>query len=879
MIQHAVLLLVLFIGSLCAFSQEKKAEAGDTEYYVNTKDTHYELTRYDDSDGMSQWHVTKVLQDDRGFMWFATWNGLNRFDGYNFVSFKTKPGDGIDVVSDRVRNILLDREVYKDMSQWKGNIFCRIDDSIFLFDTHTYTYHTLDTATQKMVRALMEQEEKKYAKKHAVVCNDDVIGGVSITYRDRQQNAWLKTDDGIYKISPRQRFWHYVEGLKEAAVRVAFRDKQQNIWLSTRDVPQVAVYDEHLTLKGYLGMDGRIHQEHVLSVSAYSMYHDSKGILWLGSKPDGLFRLTKISGSDAYKMEHVPGSENKAGLLSDYIYDIKEDRKGRLWIATLGEGLHVIENPHDDISRLRVYHHKNSLRGYPQEMVKVRKVMILDDGTLLATTTTGLLVIDDIYKHDLNHMTYHQHKREANRKESLTNSATMDMLFDCQGHLVVSTESGGLNILETKDLHAKTFDFRHLTTDNGLLSDVIQTICKIDNDRILLQQNNLLTVLDDKNELDQTYMPAFWGENFRFSDARPILLDGNRVLISLERGAMTLTLDAMRQNYGTPRIVLTELDIADRKPQYNIDASDTIRVAAGERSFVLKYAALDYRSNKTIWYVTRIDNEQWEWPTNTRELAVHDLAAGTHVLHIRSTNALGQWTDNEREVTIIVEPKFFETWYGKLLLFLMVAAVTAGIVYTVVYIRNINTQRRETLQSYLALMAEKNRSVAENAGNADDDASDDDSQEMQADEDMPHNDNAGETAAEAPEMSAAKRKAEIEILTPHLSPEDNAFMQKLTNFVAEHMGDSNVGVQDIADATATSKSSLNRKMHQLLGVTPADFLREARMKRACEMLMTTTKSMTTIAYACGFSDPKYFSKSFKASMGLTPKEYRETHNS
>ena len=93
-------------------------------------------------------------------------------------------------------------------------------------------------------------------------------------------------------------------------------------------------------------------------------------------------------------------------------------------------------------------------------------------------------------------------------------------------------------------------------------------------------------------------------------------------------------------------------------------------------------------------------------------------------------------------------------------------------------------------------------------------------------------------------------------------------------FVTNNLSNSNASVDDMAAATATSRSSLNRKTKNLLGVTPADFMKEARMKRACQMLMTTTDNINDIAYACGFADAKYFSKCFKASRGMSPSEYR-----
>ena len=84
-----------------------------------------------------------------------------------------------------------------------------------------------------------------------------------------------------------------------------------------------------------------------------------------------------------------------------------------------------------------------------------------------------------------------------------------------------------------------------------------------------------------------------------------------------------------------------------------------------------------------------------------------------------------------------------------------------------------------------------------------------------------------------------------------------------------------MNINDMASAAATSRSGLNRKMKELMGITPADFMREARMKKACKMLKETDESITEIAFSCGFSDAKYFSKCFKASIGVSPTDYRK----
>jgi AraC-like DNA-binding protein len=107
-----------------------------------------------------------------------------------------------------------------------------------------------------------------------------------------------------------------------------------------------------------------------------------------------------------------------------------------------------------------------------------------------------------------------------------------------------------------------------------------------------------------------------------------------------------------------------------------------------------------------------------------------------------------------------------------------------------------------------------------------------------------------------------------------MKPDDELFMQRAIKFIEEHLGDSDISICDMADATATSRSGLNRKMKSLLGVTPLDFIREARIRKACAML-SQGAMVKDVAYACGFSDVIYFRKCFKAEIGKTPSEYRD----
>ena len=100
-------------------------------------------------------------------------------------------------------------------------------------------------------------------------------------------------------------------------------------------------------------------------------------------------------------------------------------------------------------------------------------------------------------------------------------------------------------------------------------------------------------------------------------------------------------------------------------------------------------------------------------------------------------------------------------------------------------------------------------------------------------------------------------------------------IKKVLKFVLENISDPDMKIDDIAQAMGMSRSVLYGKIKNAVGLTPIDFVRHIRIMKAIEMLRDTDETLTSIAFAVGFSDPKYFSKVFKKEMGIIPSEYRE----
>lgn len=809
----------------------------------------YSIRFYDDSDGMSQWHATKILQDKTGMIWFSTWNGLSRFDGINFSCFKVQPGDGNNVTNDRIRDFILDSD---------GTFLCHVDEDIFRFDTRSCRFSAVSKEVKAKTLKIMEQERRSPTGiPHNISLGNTSLSNVHHEFTDKQGNIWTIGNAGIYKAVPLIYPFKRIAEVEHSDVKAMFSDAKGRIWICSKSAvgeSNVAVFSKDLNLIGYLGKDGFLHSSRTPFSPIYSIFQDSKGTIWLGSKPDGLFRLTESNGH--FAIRNFRSTDTTPSHLShNAVYDIAEDANGCLWIATLGGGICYMEHPNTDNPRF-VSLSKLLGSGYPNECMKVRHLLVYDKNTLLATTTLGFLVIKGIEKRDKS-LSIVRHAREANRASSLSCSATMDVFLDKKGYIVITTESGGLNITDSKSLSNKSIDFRHVTTHDGLGSDAAYSITPIDEHRRIIQCNNQLAITYSYNDFT-CYSRMFFKSRLLFSDAAPLVLDNGKTLIALEDGVITLSLKDLDRKAFQPHIALTSISIPNDSTLWAVDHLDTLRLNPDQRNVTIRFAALDYSAlEKKLYSTSFIENGllkslSFSEPTTSNEVSLYDLEPGTYTLAIHSTDSNGIWDEEGyRFLTIIVEPRFVETAFAKFLFFLFIIAAIAGITYTIIYIRNINRQRRETLEAYLALLK--------------------DDMGTQQPQSSPASD--AEIQSNAPAITQEEPHATI--INPQLSPADEAFMNRLVQFVENNIGNSEVGVDNIADATAMSRSSLSRKMKQLLGVTPADFLKEARIKRASHLLTSTTLSTADIAFSCGFSDPKYFSKCFKASTGKTPKEFRE----
>ena len=97
-----------------------------------------DVTTYRTTDEDAPWHPIRLQQDSHGLIWIGSWNGLYRFDGYHFQSFKPEPGQGTEIDNDRIRDIMM---------AGGDSLLCRFDEGVYVFDIGRCQFSSLPGLT------------------------------------------------------------------------------------------------------------------------------------------------------------------------------------------------------------------------------------------------------------------------------------------------------------------------------------------------------------------------------------------------------------------------------------------------------------------------------------------------------------------------------------------------------------------------------------------------------------------------------------------------------------------------------------------------------------------------------------------------------------
>lgn len=430
--------------------------------------------------GLSQSAVLCIFQDKRGFMWFGTEDGLNRYDGYGFTVYRHDPSDPRSLPSDVVWAI--DEDAAGDLwigtegggiARWdrKANSFTRFRHeasqpaslasdavrALHVDRTGALWIGTRDAGLDRLDPGTGLATHYRHDPADAASLSDN---SVYVLHEDPSGSLWVGTSGGLNRLdTARNGFVHYrhdpanAGSLSEDQVRSVVADAEGSLWVGTQHggLNRLRPGSKHFE---------RFRQD---TVDAHGLSHDSvravleddRGRLWVGT--DGGLNLLQREGTTFARYAH--DASNPASLSDNTVMSLFEDRGGVLWVGTRSAGLNKW-NP-----ATWSFGHQTSDPANPAGLSNSNVMAFSEspDGRLWIGTLGGGLNVFDRASGRFSYF-----RNDPRDPRSLSDDRVMVLHHDRQGVLWVGTFDGGLGRLDPATGAFKTY--RHDPANPGSIS-------------------------------------------------------------------------------------------------------------------------------------------------------------------------------------------------------------------------------------------------------------------------------------------------------------------------------------------------------------------------------------------------------------------------
>ena len=521
---------------------------------------------------------------------------------------------------------------------------------------------------------------------------------------DGQGNFWFSDRSHLGKVTFHPNGARLLPLDSGYETRAFLTDRQGRLWVASKE-GSVRIYRPDGTLQGYLTPNGSISSRHTsFGASIYVMREDKTGKFYLGSRWDGLFRLTP-QPSGIFQIDHfVHQADHPASLSENSIYDLLEDRDGRLWIATHGGGLNLMLPAGEKNGQTRFLHAGNGLKHYPGKgFNRARSLHQAPDGTLLMGTTDGLVTFCPDPK-QVEETRFQTYTRIPDDPQSLSCNDVTHIYSDSRGKTYVLTFSGGVNCIEPgSSLTAPHIHFQPLPTDGTPPPTDVTLSMLEDNEGSLwiVSEALLMRYRPEEHKFEFYNQKSLLLRDTYFSEAIPVQW-GNLLVFGAEDGMVHINPQTSKPNPYTPPIVFTQLRLAGSQQLRPLNDVQEVHLSPRERNITIEFAALDYTDPSAIRYAYRLEGleEEWNESGNTRRASYANLPPGTYHLQVRSTNADGIANPNVASLTLVVTPTFWETPWATICYALLFVLLATAISLILLYIYRL--RHRINLEQQLA---------------------------------------------------------------------------------------------------------------------------------------------------------------------------------
>lgn len=273
---------------------------------VSAQQLQASLSHYSTENGLTSNAIAGIYQDDFGFLWMATWNGLSRFDGYDFYNYKTGNSSGIKNLHNRILDLAIDQSQNVWMRMYDGRVFVlnRTTDKIMNpfegeagYEDFRTNYPIIVTSTGDVLIPiegaglyLMRLDRRGLKKEQATT------GGLTITSMAEgyQNDIWLGTDQGIHRLDRSNLSLETNAILPDKKIQ-CLQSNGFNIFVGTADggIYSFSYGKEPEMIRKPNGKP------------VFSVFVDSHGIIWFGDDRTGAARIDPTTGNEKLFQQQV----------------------------------------------------------------------------------------------------------------------------------------------------------------------------------------------------------------------------------------------------------------------------------------------------------------------------------------------------------------------------------------------------------------------------------------------------------------------------------------------------------------------------------------------------------------------------------------------
>ncbi len=620
------------------------------------------VTRYTTRDGLPIDRIWALEDDGEGGLWIATHGGgvVRWRDSRVTQRITTREG----LPNDFARALLRDRDGTLWIGTDGGGLAAWRDGAI------VRTLTTRDGLPSDLIRALHRDVDGSLwigtdgglarwrgARAEPFSVADGLPSPiVRSLVEDREGSLWVGTTGGVVRLSD-TRFLSYTrkEGLPVDGIRAVLEDRNGRLWAGTEGGGICTILPAPVRCLSKI--DG-LPQDTI-----YALAESRDGSLWVGTDGGGVVRLRDGKFVDTIDAE-------RSGLPNNRVRALVESADGSLWVTTTAGLAHVREGKASRVPEL--------------DDRQLRPLLALPDGSLLVGTDgAGLWRVNEQGTHAT---------QIASTRHGLLSDRVFTLVPDAGGGGVwIGTSGGGLSRLDLASGALRT-----LTRHDGLHDDVVFQIVDqgAGGDLWLTSNRGLYQVQRDRVLTAMQGTPSdLSGTVYGTTDGMPsaecnaafpaaIRARDGRFWVATARGVAVIDPKMSSRNLAPPPVHVEEVLIDGSTADASERSGGTLRVPPGTQRLELRYTAPSLRAPERVTFRYMLEGYDRDWVEAGSNRFAHytKLAAGDYTFHVVATNEDGVRSEGEARLAVIVDPRWFETWWARLLAVALIAAALWGAV-------------------------------------------------------------------------------------------------------------------------------------------------------------------------------------------------------